>query len=140
MAGQRGDGIITVLWIVGGAFAVGIAWPLLLALIPAWLAWAGLSDLHDNGRLSARMTEVLIALICLPIVVAGVAGTGYWLATRDWDQHQEVDPNTRDSGCHRQALAWASNNEPGFEWNKSGMDAYQDEYDACLRLRAVLGE
>lgn len=50
-----------------------------------------------------------------------------------------IDPNEQHDGCHRQALAWASNSDPSFEWNGAGMDTYRSEYESCMQMLEVAG-
>jgi hypothetical protein len=50
-----------------------------------------------------------------------------------------IDPNDQDEGCHRAALASASNRVSNFQWNGTGMDVYRSEYEACLGISDLYG-
>lgn len=65
----------------------------------------------------------LIAAVVVATLLAGCSSDGSGGGT--------IDPNDQDPACHRAALAAASA-DPDFEWNKTGMDAYESNYRACV--------
>lgn len=67
-----------------------------------------------------------ISSVAAAVVLVGVAGCSS-------DGDGEVNARDQDPGCHRAALASASQQQ-GFEWNGSGMDRYHREYKSCTRI------
>jgi hypothetical protein len=89
-------------------------------------------SIEPDKLIFATAAVFIVALVGYLIIGTG----GISFSTPD----RTIDPTKQDDGCHRAALASASNNQPGFEWNGYGMDYYRDAYDACLEINRRLGE